>query len=134
MTFLQLFILFTFISVVAGPVDLANREGICLNDALTKMGWMPVIVLIIIYGLTWWVSGLWGLHLYLAAAGTTTMEHLREKFVDSPNPFDRGFVRNVLRALGAVDPASLTDTYDPFIVKFEREMARMHGKNNSSSS
>jgi palmitoyltransferase ZDHHC9/14/18 len=41
--------------------------------------------------------------------------------VGNPNPFARGYWRNFLRAYGVVDPASVTATYDPMIVRFEKQ-------------
>jgi palmitoyltransferase ZDHHC9/14/18 len=121
---LQLTIVFYFISVVAGPVELAMRADMCLESAMTMMGWMPVLIIIVIFLISFGPSALLVLHVYLASTGLTTMEHLREKYAESPNPFDRGFVRNWLRALGASDSACATERYDSLVIAHEREMLR----------
>ncbi len=116
---LETFIVLALVSVIAGPVMLSDGSGgsLCLNDAMTRMGWMPVVLLLLIYALSTPVTALFIMHAYLVVVGQTTVEHLRERYVFDPNPFDRGAWRNVLRALGAADPAALTATYDRFIVE-----------------
>ena len=83
---------------------------------------VQLLLVIMIFALSFGVSGLLILHLYLCFVGKTTMEHLREKYLMIPNPFDRGWKRNLIRSVGALahDRAAFTATFDPLIVAFER--------------
>lgn len=118
---LQSYIFFAFIAVVAGPVDFAKNSRVCLKEATAAMGGMNVLMIILIFGITFGVTGLMILHTHLIIEGLNTQEHLREKYLGKPNPFDRGFIRNVLRAFGKVDKACFTATYDVLIEKFDRQ-------------